>query len=301
MSVESLTELPQPIEDCLPVEKSWYGNLGLLALLEESPLVIDSVRNYGLRLPDDVRHMVSSSEQILSGDKEIYVGEGGAWARKISYANAKYDLGLTLIKDGTLVGRPDEFTPDLLYASVDELRKLNKHSSQLASAAVLTGSPDPMPVDASYHLRMAYEARDFWEAWPKDQPLPLRRDSTLRRQTLAALNYMRTGRMHFEPIQAEDYPFACTFGLMNADDALDQGWGNLAGHESDRLETTEHSLQLASLGRPIPYADHRILQPLRFKYGPLVQFEHEQAISKSWPLPDFNRAFILCQQYALAA
>lgn len=301
MSAESLTELPAPIEECLPVEKSWYGNLGFLALLDENPLVIDSVRSYGGLLPDDVRHMVSSSEQILSGDREVYVGEGGAWARKLTYANAKYDWGLTLIKDGTLVGRPDEFTPDLVYASVDELRTLNKGSSQLASAAVLTGSTDQVPDDASYHLRMAYEARDFWETWPKDELLTLRRDSTLRRQTLAALNYMRTGVMDFEPIQAEDYAFARVFGIMNADDAVGLGWYNLAGHESNRFETTEHAVQLASLGRPVPYADHRILQPLRFKYGFDVRFDHVEAINKSWPLPDFNRAVVLCQEYALAA
>lgn len=301
MSAESLTGLPTEIEHCVPLEKSWYGNLGFLALQEGSPLVIDSIRNYGVLLPDDVRHMVDSSERILRGEREIYVGEGGAWARKLGYANVKYDWGITLIKDGTLAGRPDEFTPDMVYASVDELRKLNKGSSQLASAAVLTGSGDAMPADASYHLQMAYEARDFWTDWPKDKLLPLRRDSTLRRQTLAALGYMTTGEIEFEPIQAEDYPFACIFGLMNADDAIARGWHSLAGHESDRLETTEHSAQLASLGRPVPYADHRLLQALRFKYGSNVRFTHEEAISKSWPLPDFNRALSLCQRYALAA
>lgn len=301
MSAESLTELPTPIEQCLPVEKSWYGNLAFQALIEGNSLVIKSIQSYGLLLPRDVINVCNSSEQILRGETEIYVGEGGAWARKLAYGNAKFGWGLTIVKDGTLVGRPDEFKPEMVDASVDELRRLNKGSSQLASAAVLTGSTDAMPDDASYHLQMAYEARDFWADWPKDQLIPLRRDRTLRRQTLSALGYMMTGEIDFIPIQVEDYPFARVFGVMTAADAVARGWGNLEGHESSRLITTDEAIEMVEQGVSVPFADHRLLQPLRFKYGADARFDHVEAISKSWPLIQFNRAVALCHEYALAA
>ena len=269
--------------------------------MEGNPIVIQSIRSYGLLLPRDVTEVCNSSEQILRGEREIYVGEGGAWARKLAYGNAKFGWGLTIVKDGTLVGRPDDFTPDLVDASVSELHMLNKGSSQVASAAVLAGSSDPIPDDASYHLQMAYEARDFWADWPKDQLIPLRRDQTLRRQTLSALGYMMTGEVRFVPIQAEDYPFARVFGVMTTADAVARGWGNLEGHESSRLTSVDESIDLVEQGLSVPFADHRILQPLRFKYGMAARFDHVEAIGKSWPLVNFNRAVLLCRDYTPAS
>ncbi len=301
MSLETLTELAPPMEVLLPPEKSWYANLGYLALVEGNPIVIESLRSYGVLLSRDTMDMCASSEQILGGGREITVGEGGAWARKLAYGNAKFGWGLTIIKHGTLVGRPDEFMPELVDATVADLRKLNKGSSQLASAAVLSGNDEPEPDDAPYHLSMAYEARDFWEQWPKNQLLPLRRDATLRRQTLSWLNWRRTGTFLLDLVQPEDYPIGRVFGVITPEQALERGWGSLEGHESSRFFSVDDSIDLVAQGLPVPYADHRILQALRFRHGWWPRFDHVDAISKSWPLPNFNATIALGHELTAAA
>jgi hypothetical protein len=301
MSREPFAELPQQLEQLQPPEKSWYANLGFLALLEDSPLVVESLRSYGLLLPTDTTDMCRSTEQIARGERIISVGEGGAWARRLAYGNAKFGWGLSLEKARTLQDRPDEFTPDMVDASIAELRTLNKGSSQLASAAVLCGSDEPMPPDAPYHLRMAYEARDFWQQWPKDQLLPLRRDATLRRHTLSWLNWHRTGSFMLDLVQPEDYPIARVFEAATPEQALELGWGSLEGHESSRFFSVDDSIDRVARGLPVPYADHRILQALRFKHGWSVRFDQVQAISKSWPLPNFNATVALGRELAAAA
>jgi hypothetical protein len=289
------------MEVLLPPEKSWYANLGYQALIAGSSLVVDSLRSYGVLLSRDTIDMCVSSEQILRGETEIQVGEGGAWARRLTYGNAKYGWGLTIVKGGTLVDRPDDFTPDMVDAPISELRKLNKGSSQLASAAVLSGNDEPLPNDAPYHLRMAYEARDFWDQCPKDQLLPLRRDATLRRHTLAWLGWRMTNEFILELIQPEDYAIARVFGTTTPEEAEKLGWGSLEGHESSRFLSVDDSIDLVAQGLPVPYADHRILQALRFRHGWTPRFKHVKAIGKSWPLPNFNATIIRGHQLTAVA
>lgn len=287
MTHGEIIELNPGSEETLPLEKSMYANLGLRDLIEGNPRTAKFLRAQPL-LPNDLRTVTETSELILAGKKEIPVEEGGAWARKLALASATFNWGLTIIRGGTLADRPDDFTPDMITWSLKDLGTLNKSSSQLQSAAVMCGNTEPMPEDAAYHLRLAYEARDLHDRWPRDEPWEVMRDRTHRRQSIAHLGWLVTGQMMFAPIQPEDYAFARVFGVMTPEEARASGWDSLEGHESPRFESVDESIDQALSGQIVTVNDHRPIQSLRRRYGLGIRFAHIEAVSKSWLLPQFN-------------
>ena len=287
MTRGEIFELNPASEATLPLEKSMYANLALRDLINGNPRTAQFLRSQSL-LPIDLLTVMETSELILAGERDIPVREGGAWARKLALASATFDWGLRLQKSGSLEGRPDEFTEDMVTWSLSELGTLNKGSSQLQSAAIMCGNSEPIPPDASYHLKLAYEARDLHEQWPQDKPWEVMRDRTHRRQSIAHLGWLVTGRMVFTPIQPEDYPFGRVFDIMTAEEARALGWGSLAGHESPRFESVDESIDQALAGEIVTVNDHRPIQALRRRYGFALRFAHTEAISKSWLLPQFN-------------
>ena len=256
---------------------------------------------------DPSRHIVSADHQALyqayqdirAGRDRIRVGESGTLLRVLDHVGVSLGHDWEFECDGTLNERPVTRARDTVGMRLPEMLLLDNGSSQHASGAVLAGNSEPMPVDAPYHLRMTYEAMAHWyqRRWSGNTWEP-RADRTLYRHGVAFLGYVMTGEMQLEPIQAEDYPLARTFELMTPEDALDRGWTSLIGHESNRIESVDHANALAEHGEIVPYADHRILQALRMKYGLNVRFEHPEAIAKTWPLISFNRFLIGAQQYA---
>lgn len=298
MHLELFTELPSELAVDIALSKSWHGNLAVLDLIDESDRTIRTLDAYPYELSDDLTVVRSTSELILGGEKDIPVGEGGAWARKLAYASATYGWGLRLQKSGSLAGRPDEFTVKHVGAPLSVLGSLNNRSSQLQSAAVLCDNDEPTPANASYHLRMAYEARKYHALRAGADIWEHRTDETLQRHGLAWLNWLISGVMALEPVQAEDYAQMRVFGTITPNQARTLGWFSLAGHESNRFVEVDEAIHEAQTGQVVKIDDHRPLMALRWKYGPDVRLARPQAISKSWPLPQFNRFTNRCVSLA---
>lgn len=297
MSLEA-PRLAQNLEPLLAFEKSWYVRLGLLDLIAERDTTARSLNAYAGPLSNDLTVVRDTMPLILGGEKHIDVGEGGTWARFLQFASAKYGWGLVLEKSGSLSGRPDEFTPDSLTAPLAHLGRMNRQSSQIASAAVLSGSKEPIPQNASYHLRMSYEAKDFWNQNQDMDVWPEQRDRTFRRQAIAWIGWLATGRMEFSPIQPEDYVFARVFGIMTPRDAQSLGWYSLAGHESNRFDDLEEAIADAYAGNVVSINDHRPNIALRWKFGPDLRLARLESISKSWPHSQFNQFTNLAEAQA---
>lgn len=288
MSSGATTELHPALEALQPLEKSWYANLGLADLIVGNDRTVRSLDAYPKPLPHDVLHMRESSRLILAGEKDIPVGEGGACARKLTFASAIFGWGLRLHKAGSLKDRPDEFTPDMVQWSLKDLGTVNKDSSQLASASVMCGNVEPIPDNAAYHLKLAHEAREHWQNYPSDKPWDIKLDRTIRRHSVAYVGWLATGIFNLEMIQPEDYAIGRVFQVATPQDAINLGWSSLEGHESSRLVSVDEAIAQATAGEEVTLIDHRPLQALRMRYGYGVRFANIQAISKSWPLIMYN-------------
>jgi len=288
MPTEKITDLPASLESGLPLEKSWYARLGIQDLIAGRESTVSTLTQHEATLSDDLRVIRDTSGLILDGQTTIHVGEGGTWARVLAFASAKYGWGLRLVKSGTLTDRPDDFQPHLVDAPLSELLRLNKGSSQLASAAVLCGSDEPMPANAPYHLQMSYEAREYWQTHLSNSTWEVRRDNTYRRQAIAWIGWLASGQFEFEPIQPEDYPISRVFNVMDLRDAHRRGWESLAGHESNRFDDLEKAITQVSQCEAVDLRDHRPLIALDWRHGEYVRILHRDAIGKSWQLDQFT-------------
>lgn len=97
-------------------------------------------------------------------------------------------------------------------------------------------------------------------------------------QAFAYINWRKNRKINFTPQQAEDYCFARAFGLITAEEG-EKIWPSLRGHESDRINEMEQSLNQDK----ITSTDHRIIQAVSMLKGNSVKIKYPNAVNKSWP------------------
>lgn len=273
----------------MPWDKSWGLRCGVKDILAGEAKRTAEILDAQPYLADDLVALQKAA-QNWDHARTISVGESGSLFRFLQYAIWQEDLDKELIKSGTLIGRPMSGREQVLGKSQAELLLLDKETSQWATAAVLNGDTERL-TDPPYKLAVTYQAVEYWtDTQSKGESWQLRKDATITAQAVAFQSLLKGLRPDFEPMQAEDFPFARVFGYMTTDEAKKR-WRSLAGHESNRFEEVDAMLALAEQGEPVPTRDHRIAQAITF-WGKIMEREvdivYPNCVSKSWPREQFN-------------
>jgi hypothetical protein len=277
-----MTDIRQMLvkEGYIPLDKSWHIRMG----------VLDLINGY-----NDCKKFLSDHEGILSDDLQalqnamvdwnsefpVYVGESGTLYRFLRYASLKLGKHKEFTKTGTLLTRKIYSKDDVVDMPLEELLKLDHGTSQWGSAAVLTGNTEKL-VHPPHGVQVTYRAIDHWNmsrwlghSWITHEP---HYDGTILEQAAAYINWLKTGKMIFKPMQAEDYCFARAFGLMTPEKGK-RRWPSLEGHETNRIiemEDTRNRVEIIS-------RDHRIIQAEVMRRKNDVQVRNPHCVNKSWP------------------
>lgn len=276
-------------QSTMPWDKSWGLRCGVLDIVHGQPERAIHVLDSNPPLSDD---LVALREAAWEWDKTdvISVGESGTLYRFLQYVSWQQGLNKQFMKSGTLQGRGMSTQDIVMHRNQAGLLLLDNETSQWASAAALCGDPERLP-NPPFKLATTYEAIDHWnQAQAASKPWELRKDATITAQAVAFQGLLKGLQPNFEPVQAEDFPFARVFDYMTTDEAKKR-WRSLAGHESNRFEEVDAMLALAEQGEPVPTRDHRIAQAIIF-WGKITEREveiiHPECISKSWPVEQFD-------------
>ncbi len=250
---------------------------------------LDTQQNLG----DDLLALKRAAE-VWKTDQPIDIGESGTLYRLLKFASWKLGLNKKFILHGTLRDRQITDDPSIVNLSQKELHLLDNGTSQWASAAALLGDRERLP-DASFKLRLTYEAIDHWHTQRSAGKTWIPRyDETILGQAEAFVRMMKKGKVDFIPQQAEDFCFAYTFGLVSLAEA-EQKWPSLRGHESDRILEMKEVLECAKAGTQITSKDHRVVQAIAMwgkVYAQHVEIAYPASVNKSWPqFWDFLKAY----------
>ncbi len=253
--------------------------MGVLDLVNRRTDMVEYLQTIPSKhLCTDLQALLRTSVDWNKG-KAIDVGESGTLYRFLQFADWKDGGKREFIKRGTLVDRKIADNPEIANMPIDELLRLDNGTSQWASIAVLLSGNTERPPESAYKLDLTYEALEHWQQRRKeDKRWDTRLDQTIRSQTESFLQWAKTGRMVFEPEQAEDYCFARAFDLIDAAEG-EKRWPSLRQHESDRIESMEIALGQSE----VDSADHRVVQAVAMRKGDDVSFLHPEAVAKSWP------------------
>ncbi|MEK7642938.1 MAG: hypothetical protein AAB372_00585 [Patescibacteria group bacterium] len=271
------------IKEYIPLDKSWMMRVGVLDIVNgysDIEIFLEVQNN----LSDDLEALLRAA-RAWHTDEAIDVGESGTLYRFLQFASWHFGFNKVFIKQGTLKDRPITNDAGIISYSLSKLLELDHGTSQWASAALLCGR-DEVIKNSSFKLKLTYEAVSHWrERRAKGMTWELRYDETILRQAETFIALMRGEQPEFVPHQAEDYCFARAFGYITQKEGKER-WPNLEGHESNRIEVMEVELENFEAGKPITSWDHRVVQALAMK-GKVekkeVQFEHPEAVTKSWP------------------
>jgi len=267
----------------IPLDKSWIIRMGVLDIINDKN-DIQKFLNKQKNLSDDLIALKRASLDWNS-NKPINIGESGTLYRLLKFASWKLNLNKKFIIEGTLKKRKINDNSSVVNISQKELLKLDKETSQWASAAVLLGDRERIK-KPPFKLALTYEAIDHWNK-QKSKGLPwiARHDETILNQVLTYLKILKGQKTDFVPKQAEDFCFAYVFGYINANEG-EKRWPALRGHESDRILEIEKSLKAAMEGKEINSKDHRVVQAIAMwsKVNKKeIKFNHPKSVDKSWP------------------
>jgi uncharacterized protein YvpB len=267
----------------IPLDKSWIIRMGILDIVNGKNDIVTFL-NSQESLGDDLLALKRAA-LAWKGTGPIDVGESGTLYRLLKYASWKLELGKEFIMRGTLPSRNIHDSPDVVHMPQAELLKLDKGTSQWASAAVLLGDQERIP-NPPFKLKITYEAVDHWKSQrEKGLPWEPRLDETIANQVAAYVELLKGNRPNFIPAQAEDFCFAYIFGYMTAEEG-EKRWPALRAHESDRIVEVQTMLDNAKKGKPIASKDHRVVQALAMwseVNGMPVTILYKDAVNKSWP------------------
>lgn len=267
----------------IPLDKSWVIRMGVLDMVNGCPDIIDFLASQK-SLSDDLQALLRAA-QAWNTNEPIDVGESGTLYRFLRFALWARNLDKKFVIRGTLKDRAVCDNPGIVHYSLKELLLLDHGTSQWASAAVLCGNNEEIK-NPPYKLHVTYEARSHWqEQREKNQTWSARYDATILKQAHAFLMLLRGERPAFIAEQAEDYCFARAFDFITQNEGL-RRWPSLTDHESNRIETMEKELKNFENKKPVTSRDHRVVEALAMKAaveGQKIQFEHSEAVAKSWP------------------
>lgn len=278
------------LEPYVPWDKSWLMRVGVLDTFrgfDNTAAFLDEQDN----LSDDLIALEEASK-AWPNNEPVPVRESGTLYRFLIFASWKFGHDKEFITSGTLLDRPITQDPPIVNLSQRELLVLDNQTSQWASAAALCGDRERLDAEEyklnseRYKLGLTYEAIDHWERL-REQGLVWepRKDPTIARQASTFRSLAHGETAHFIPRQAEDYCFAVEFGYLTPEEGL-RRWPSLRGHESNRPVEMAAAMDQAGSGEIVSSRDHRVVQAIAM-WGRLmdreVEFEHPDAVNKSWP------------------
>ena len=267
----------------IPLDKSWINRMGILDIVngyDDIGVFLSTQENLG----DDLLALKRAVE-VWNTDEVIDVGESGTLYRLLKFASWKLNLNKKFVIRGTLSNRNINDNPEIINLSQTELLKLDKGTSQWASAAVLLGDPERL-VEAPFKVKVTYEAVDHWQkqrsAGLKWEP---HYDETILKQAETYLELLKGHKPNFVAEQAEDFCFAYTFGYITAEEG-EKRWPAMRDHESDRIVEIQETFERAKAGKEITAKDHRVLQAIAM-WGKInnqeIKFSYPESVNKSWP------------------
>lgn len=253
------------VDRYIPIDKSWVIRMGILYLLYGEQYEVDSfveqISSYE-PLGDDLSALVGIIAD-WNNTNIINVGESGTLYRFFRYINWKLGLKKIFVTSGTLKNRDICDNPNIIDFDQEKLLQLDNNTSQWASAAVLCG--DGYRIDnPPFKLDLTYKAWDMWHDSRGNDLLV--KDDTILKQAVAYIDMLDGKKPNFTPQQAEDYPFAYTFGYMSASEGA-RRWPSLRGHETNRITDMTMQKDLAERGELVTSPDHRVVQALAM-WGP---------------------------------
>lgn len=267
----------------IPLDKSWIIRMGILDIVNRRDDILEFLGEQK-SLGDDLIALRRAALTWPTG-APVDVGESGTLYRLLRFASWKLELDKEFIVRGTLAERKVTDNPFIVSLGQADLLKLDRGTSQWASAAALLGDQERLP-EPPFELALTYEAIDHWrDRRARGERWEPRYDATILNQARAFLRVLGEEDIAFEPEQAEDYCFARAFGLVTPGEG-EQRWPALRGHESDRIAEVEIALGEAREGKSVSSRDHRVVQAAAMwaaAHGIPTGAEHPQAVAKSWP------------------
>jgi len=285
----------------IPLDKPYHIRMGVLDILDGRDDTIQFLRQLlpQGKLNGDLKSLYAASVVWRMGLRKIYVGESATLYRFLKFASwklkaeGKLDEYKKFVIDKTLQKREICDDPEIVNLPLEELLEKDHKTSQWASAAVIYdaifGSTLERIQTDKPKLLLTYEAVDHWkERRAKGERWEIRYDDTIATQAEAYLGLLKTGKMAFEPRQAEDYCFARAFGIIKEEEIEDYRvkWESLEGHKSKRVDEMENALQQYQEGEKVYSQDHRVVQAIAMlaEYeGKEAKFMYKDAVKKSWP------------------
>lgn len=269
----------------VPVYKSWLNRVGTLDMINDYDTTLRILGSTYDQLGGDMRSLYHATDDWLSGKKQIHVGESGTLTRFLKFYCWKNGIEKEFVMEGTLKDRKMTDDPSIVGYSQTELMKLDGHTTQWASAAVIAGDKQRMEY-APYKLRLTYSAVKHWEdVRSKNRDWKMRYDPTIIRQTMSFIDMLETGKMGFVPVHSEDYCLARAFDMITPEQG-ESRWPQLRGHEVDRIAGMEKALKQMKEGLYIDSPDHRIAQAIAMRQtseGKPVRIKDMSVVNKSWP------------------
>jgi hypothetical protein len=268
----------------IPLDKSWMIRLGVLDILHGCQDIVEFLGKQE-RLSDDLQALYRAARDWRSG-KPINVGESATLYRALQFLSWEHGLNKEFRLEGTLIDRDICDDQSIVFWEPEKLLTLDGGTTQWATAAYLAG--DRRRVQSPEEkLQDTYDAVEHWESMrAKGECWEPRKDETLKRQALAYLEVLSTGKTNFDPRHSEDYCFARAFGRITLRKGA-QLWGTkLANHESDRIPHLEEMLKKAERGEFIDSQDHRVVQAVAMRQkvkGLPVRVKDRSVVNKSWP------------------
>jgi len=270
----------------IPLDKYWIIRMGFLDIVnrKEKDIIKIIGRERRKKLGGDVSALLNVAKN-WSSKKEIKVGESGTLFRYLQFAIWKLGLDKKLIKSGTLSKREIYDDRRIINWSLTDLLKLDKGTSQWASAAVLLGNEEKLK-NTPYFLRMSYEAAKHWrERRAKGLVYDIKYDQILLRQAQTFLGVLNKKETNFTATNPDDYCFARAFGFITKKEGKEK-FPAIQGHESNRLDEMEKCLKQLNDGKIVETDDHRVVQAIamlaRVK-NKKVKFSNKECVNKSWP------------------
>jgi len=267
----------------IPLDKSWIIRIGVLDILNGYDDIFRFLKQQK-QLSDDIKAL-HKALIAWKFNEPIYVGESATLYRFLRFASWKLVLDKKFIKQGTLTKREICDNPEIINYSLDKLLDLDKKTSQWASASVICGNEEIIN-RSPYKLELTYEAVSHWKQKRSNNKCWIPRyDETILNQAIAFLRLLKKEKIIFVPEQPEDYCFARAFEFLTKGEG-ESRWPSLYGHESNRIEEMEKTLNDVNKGFEIESKDHRVVQAivmLQKVRDKDIKVKYPEAVNKSWP------------------
>jgi hypothetical protein len=280
--LESYSSSSNPIEQYIPIDKSWEIRR-VLYLMLQGEIKAEELRELlkQPKLSNDIQALYNCAITWITEDTEFHVGESGTLYRFLRYLTWQKWKPVNFIKEWSLAHRTMIDDPSIVGLSQAKLLELDNGTSQWASAAALWWYRTRLD-NPPYKLGVTYAL--IGQAWEDiANILDPKKDETIERQVFAFGKYLSGWNMDFLPEQAEDYLFARAFELMDTEEWRKR-WPALKTHESDRLEGFELEIARVHNWEIVQANDHRVVQALAMRYGLRRDwFVYPDAVNKSWP------------------